>query len=91
MFQGTRKKNSTRQSPITIGTSGTAGTCGTRGADAALQASAKLLERGYYVAAIRPPTVPSATSRLRITLSALHDEAGVDGLVAALADILAAR
>jgi len=61
------------------------------GADAALRASAKLLERGYFVAAIRPPTVPADTSRLRVTLSAAHREAEIDGLVAALADILVAR
>jgi 8-amino-7-oxononanoate synthase len=61
------------------------------GADAALAASAQLQDRGYYVAAIRPPTVPADTSRLRVTLSAAHREAEVDGLVAALAYILAAR
>ena len=54
--------------------------------EAALRASAALLERGFFVAAIRPPTVPAGTSRLRVTLSALHREADVDALVAALAD-----
>jgi len=61
------------------------------GADAAVQASAKLLERGFFVAAIRPPTVPADTSRLRITFSATHREADVDALAHALAGILAAR
>ncbi|MBM5812306.1 MAG: 8-amino-7-oxononanoate synthase [Gammaproteobacteria bacterium] len=54
--------------------------------DAAVNASAALLERGFFVAAIRPPTVPAGTSRLRVTLSALHREADVDALVMALAD-----
>ncbi|HET8691653.1 MAG TPA: aminotransferase class I/II-fold pyridoxal phosphate-dependent enzyme, partial [Steroidobacteraceae bacterium] len=57
-------------------------------ADAALAASARLLERGYFVAAIRPPTVPEETSRLRIALSAAHRDADLEGLVAALADAL---
>jgi 8-amino-7-oxononanoate synthase len=52
---------------------------------AALAASAALLERGILVSAIRPPTVPPGTSRLRITLSAAHDEADVDRLLDALA------
>jgi 8-amino-7-oxononanoate synthase len=57
-------------------------------ADAALAASARLLDRGYFVAAIRPPTVPADSSRLRIALSAAHRDADVEGLVAALADAL---
>jgi 8-amino-7-oxononanoate synthase len=59
-------------------------------ADAAVRASQALLERGFFVAAIRPPTVPTGTSRLRVTLSAAHRDADVEGLVAALADVLAA-
>lgn len=57
-------------------------------ADAAMAASERLLARGYFVAAIRPPTVPAETSRLRIALSAAHRDADVEGLVAALADSL---
>jgi 8-amino-7-oxononanoate synthase len=56
---------------------------------AAVSASAALLERGFLVSAIRPPTVPQGTSRLRVTLSAAHDEAQVDALVAALGEVLA--
>ncbi len=51
---------------------------------AALAASRRLAELGYRVTAIRPPTVPAGTSRLRITLSAAHSPAQVDGLLTAL-------
>ena len=61
------------------------------GADTAVQASEALLERGFYVAAIRPPTVPADSSRLRVTLSAAHREADVDSLVDAIATILSPR
>ncbi len=56
--------------------------------DAAVAASTRLLERGYFVAAIRPPTVPEGGSRLRVALSAAHRDGDVEGLVAALADCL---
>lgn len=54
---------------------------------AALEASDRLLDRGLLVPAIRPPTVPPGTSRLRVTLSAAHDDDQVGHLVAALADL----
>jgi 8-amino-7-oxononanoate synthase len=53
----------------------------------ALSASAALRERGIVVPAIRPPTVPEGTSRLRISLSAAHTEQDVSRLVAALCEV----
>ena len=57
-------------------------------ADAAVQASRRLLERGLLVPAIRPPTVPPGTSRLRVSLSAAHSEGDIDALADALAQCL---
>ncbi|TLY51032.1 MAG: 8-amino-7-oxononanoate synthase [Gammaproteobacteria bacterium] len=52
---------------------------------AALAAQRQLQEAGLWVVAIRPPTVPQGSARLRVTLSAAHTEAQVDELVAQLA------
>jgi 8-amino-7-oxononanoate synthase len=57
-------------------------------AQRALEVSARLAEEGLLVPAIRPPTVPDGTSRLRISLSAAHDRADIERLVRALADHL---
>jgi 8-amino-7-oxononanoate synthase len=50
----------------------------------ALEVSAALEHAGFLVTAIRPPTVPAGSARLRVTLSASHSEADVDALVEAL-------
>ena len=55
----------------------------------ALAAAAGLRERGFYVRAIRPPTVPRGTSRLRVALSAGHEEAQLDAFLGALDEVLA--
>ncbi len=55
---------------------------------AAMRAAAALETRGLLVTAIRPPTVPEGTARLRITLSAAHAETDVDRLLAALAEVM---
>lgn len=47
----------------------------------AMKLSAYLLQDGFLVNAIRPPTVPQKTSRLRISLSALHSERDIDRLL----------
>ncbi len=52
--------------------------------DEALRVSQRLLEAGFLVAAIRPPTVPAGTARLRVNLSAVHEESQVDSLLEAL-------
>ncbi|MDE2197214.1 MAG: 8-amino-7-oxononanoate synthase [Gammaproteobacteria bacterium] len=51
----------------------------------ALTVSEKLRQRGVLAVAIRPPTVPAGTARLRITLTAGHSEIQVDQLLDALA------
>ena len=59
-------------------------------ADNALVWAHALHVRGILVPAIRPPTVPRGSARLRITLSAAHEEADVDRLLDALAGVAAA-
>jgi 8-amino-7-oxononanoate synthase len=59
------------------------------GAARCVAASEALLQRGFWVSAIRHPTVPAGTERLRVTLSAGHTEAQVDGLLDALHESIA--
>lgn len=53
---------------------------------AALAASLALRERGLWVPAIRPPTVPAGSARLRVSLSAAHSPDDIDALLDGLAD-----
>jgi len=62
--------------PIIIGSS-----------EKALALSEKLLEKNILISAIRPPTVPEETARLRVTFSATHTEEQVDKLLVALSEI----
>ena len=48
----------------------------------------RLWERGVWAPAIRPPTVPEGTARLRLSVTALHTEAQIDQLVEALRETL---
>ena len=54
---------------------------------AAVSLSEALVERGILVPAIRPPTVPAGTARLRVSISAAHTEADIGALVGALREI----
>ncbi|HSB97215.1 MAG TPA: 8-amino-7-oxononanoate synthase [Spongiibacteraceae bacterium] len=53
----------------------------------ALRWSEQLAARGIWIGAIRPPTVPANSARLRITLSAAHSEVQIDRLLAALSEV----
>jgi 8-amino-7-oxononanoate synthase len=54
----------------------------------AVAAAAALRARGLLVTAFRPPTVPRGTARLRLGLSALHDETAIDTLLDAVAEVV---
>lgn len=66
-------ESSTPIQPILIGDS-----------KAAVDLSRALLDEGFLVSAIRPPTVPQGSARLRVTFSALHEDEQVDRLLSAL-------
>jgi 8-amino-7-oxononanoate synthase len=53
--------------------------------EAALRLSQQMENAGFYVPAVRPPTVPAGKARLRITVSAAHEPADVERLLDALA------
>ena len=55
--------------------------------ETALRFSQALLEKGFLVSAVRPPTVPQGSARLRITFCAAHEEAHVELLLAALGEL----
>lgn len=55
----------------------------------ALRLSESLRERGFLVSAIRPPTVPAGTARLRITLTAAHEAGQLEQLLDALTELCA--
>ena len=57
---------------------------------AALDAAQALAEHGILIPAIRPPTVPPGTSRLRLALSAAHTDQMIDNLIDALVELVPA-
>lgn len=59
--------------------------------DDAIKASNALFDKGFLVTAIRPPTVPAGSARLRVTFSANHEDCQVDQLLDALAAIIKKR
>jgi 8-amino-7-oxononanoate synthase len=59
--------------------------------DDALRVANRLETAGFFVPSIRPPTVPENASRLRVTLSAAHEEAQIESLLDALANCAPAK
>jgi 8-amino-7-oxononanoate synthase len=54
--------------------------------EAALAMSKRLREAGFWAVAIRPPTVPAGTARLRLAFTAAHERSDVDRLLEILAE-----
>lgn len=57
-------------------------------AERSVELAARLLERGWFVPAVRPPTVPRGSSRLRLTVNVQHDDDQLAGVSAALQEVL---
>jgi 8-amino-7-oxononanoate synthase len=57
-----------------------------RKASVAVEMSKKLLVQGIFVSAIRPPTVPAHTARLRVTVTAAHTDDDIDACLEAFRD-----
>ncbi|MFN3648303.1 MAG: 8-amino-7-oxononanoate synthase [Armatimonadota bacterium] len=57
-------------------------------AEEAIRVSRRLEERGVWVPAIRPPTVPPGTARLRASVTASHTEADLDAVLAAFREVV---
>jgi 8-amino-7-oxononanoate synthase len=55
--------------------------------DAAMRASEALKGKGYWVTAIRPPSVPAGTARLRATVMSSHEPADLQSFLDALASV----
>lgn len=55
-----------------------------------VEASWALMERGVFIQAIRPPTVPDGTSRLRATVTAIHSKDEIDTAISAIKEVLSA-
>lgn len=87
-----RFRHAARQMGVPVADSGTPIQPVVMGSSAAaLRAQRELADAGFWVVAIRPPTVPRGSARLRVTLSAAHTDGQVDALVEALARICRGR
>jgi 8-amino-7-oxononanoate synthase len=75
LIQGPANKNTTQIIPVILGEN-----------DAALAASKKLEEAGFIVPAIRPPTVPKGTARLRFSFTALHEIEMIESMIGCFDD-----
>lgn len=59
--------------------------------EAALAMSKRLRDAGIFATAIRPPTVPAGTARIRFAFTAAHEEADIDAALAALGEVPSER
>jgi 8-amino-7-oxononanoate synthase len=59
--------------------------------EATLAASRMLVEEGYFSAAIRPPSVPAGTARLRLTFTAKHSDQAIERLADIVRDKIMKR